>query len=542
MGAFMNGQAPGATDGPGSSVGSNDQRGAILPLMAIMLVVLMGAAAMAVDLGWLFWQSIEVQHGADAAALAGVVYEPSLRTEAHAEGMAAASENGYVDTSLGGSDTVQIVDFVDDPTAVDNDNQLRATVTHSVPTFFMKVFGLDSVAITRTAVAQYVLPIALGSPDPTLGADPSTGFLPGYFLLTQGTWSKKDHGDRFGAGCSGSNQGSGCPQNPEHRRSQNEGLLSASGGYLYGIEMPEGASALAVEIFDGPWYGGNWDSYSADKILTGDERDPGIFWFMLYGPDATPLDTTDGNELLCSVRYTPRGDRWSGGRDDDVGGWDNDWQDWADVSPQSLIGQLWDDMATSADKEPGCAASFDRGPGIYPLRIMIEDDSSTRSYNKFSLRVTTTGPNVSIYGLGDMATYANPGAGGATGTDIYLAKVLPQHAGQDLIIELFDVGDIKFGAGSDEITIVDGFGNIPDCRWESDGGESEPMGECRISAPDKRFNGQLLTITVPIPDAYTCSGNGCWFRFRYDYDPGAQVNDGSTWAVYVAGNPIRIVE
>ena len=42
MGAFMNGQAPGATDGPGSSVGSNDQRGAILPLMAIMLVVLMG--------------------------------------------------------------------------------------------------------------------------------------------------------------------------------------------------------------------------------------------------------------------------------------------------------------------------------------------------------------------------------------------------------------------------------------------------------------------------------------------------------------------
>ncbi|MCH8129195.1 MAG: hypothetical protein IIC70_04745, partial [Acidobacteria bacterium] len=69
--------------------------------MAIMLVVLMGAAAMAVDLGWLFWQSIEVQHGADAAALSWVVYEPSLRTEAHVEGMAAAAENGYVDTSLG---------------------------------------------------------------------------------------------------------------------------------------------------------------------------------------------------------------------------------------------------------------------------------------------------------------------------------------------------------------------------------------------------------------------------------------------------------
>ena len=65
---------------------------AIMPLMAIMLMVLLGAAAMAVDLGWLFWQSMEIQHGADAAALAGVVYEPSLRTEAHTEGIGGGGE------------------------------------------------------------------------------------------------------------------------------------------------------------------------------------------------------------------------------------------------------------------------------------------------------------------------------------------------------------------------------------------------------------------------------------------------------------------
>jgi hypothetical protein len=505
-------------------------------MMAAMIIVLMGVAAMAVDLGWLFWQSIEIQHSADAAALAGVVYEPNLRTEAHAEGIAAAEENGFDD---GDPDTtVTLLDFVDDPTAVESENQLRATVSHRVPTFFMKIFGLASVDITRTAVAEYVLPVALGSPDPILGADPSSGFLPGYFLLTQGTWSKKDHGDRFGAGCTDSNEGSGCPQNPEHRRSQNEGTLSASGGYLYGIDVPEGSSNLAVGIFDGPWYNGNWNQYSADKILTGDERDSGTFWYMLYGPDATPLDTTDGNELLCSVRYTPR----NTGRSQDIAGWDDDWQTWAAVSPQSLIADLWDDMATSADKEPGCAASFDRGPGIYPLRIMIEDDSSNRSYNKYSLRASTNGDAPSIYGLGDMATYFNPGAGGANGTDVYLAEVVPPHAGQDLIIEMFDVGDIKGGTGSDEITIVDGSGNIPDCNWESDDGESEPMGECRISAPDKRFNGELVTIIVPIPDDYTCSGDTCWYRFRYDYDPAAVVNDGATWAVYVGGNPIRIVE
>ena len=66
---------------------------------------------------------------------------------------------------------------------------------------------------------------------------------------------------------------------------------------------------------------------------------------MLYGPDATPLDTTDGNKLLCVVKDDPR----SPGRSVDVPGWEDDWQDWDDVSPQSLIGQLWDDMESRVE-------------------------------------------------------------------------------------------------------------------------------------------------------------------------------------------------
>ena len=38
---------------------SRREFGAILPMMAIMVVVLLGAAEMAVYLGWLFWQGIE---------------------------------------------------------------------------------------------------------------------------------------------------------------------------------------------------------------------------------------------------------------------------------------------------------------------------------------------------------------------------------------------------------------------------------------------------------------------------------------------------
>ena len=85
-----------------------------------------------------------------------------------------------------------------------------------------------------------------------------------------------------------------------------------------------------------------------------------------------------------------------------------------------------------------------------------------------------------------------------------------------------------------------GSGVLADCSWQSDDGESGSFGQCIIGAPNKRFNGELLTITIPIPEDYTCTGLGCWFKIKYVY--AAKVNDTTTWSVYVVGNPIRIVE
>ena len=93
--------------GPGASRESLreiaiDQRGAVLPLMALLLVTLLGIAGFAVDLGWVYWNSIEIQHGADSAALGGVVYVAEDPDLAEVAGIAAAAENGYIDGSLGG--------------------------------------------------------------------------------------------------------------------------------------------------------------------------------------------------------------------------------------------------------------------------------------------------------------------------------------------------------------------------------------------------------------------------------------------------------
>ena len=65
--------------------GVNPESGAAIVLVAVSMTILLGFAAFAVDFGWLYLNGIRIQHGADAAALAGVVYEPGDQTTAYRE-------------------------------------------------------------------------------------------------------------------------------------------------------------------------------------------------------------------------------------------------------------------------------------------------------------------------------------------------------------------------------------------------------------------------------------------------------------------------
>jgi hypothetical protein len=195
-------------------------------------------------------------------------------------------------------------------------------------------------------------------------------------------------------------------------------------------------------------------------------------------------------------------------------------------------------MATSPDRQ-GCAASFDRGPGIYPLRVLLEHTSSQKGKNKYSLRASTTsGPSPQVSGLGDMSIASNVEAGGAT--DFYLARVEDRNAGTMLVVELWDPGDISGGNGSDNVQIFDGFGATPDCDWTATNGDSG-TGPCVIVTGNKIFNGHLITIRIPIPENYTCTADSCWYRITYNY-PTGQITDSTTWAAYIEGNPVSLVE
>jgi hypothetical protein len=241
---------------------------------------------------------------------------------------------------------------------------------------------------------------------------------------------------------------------------------------------------------------------------------------MLYGPDPTPLDTTDGNELLCSVRYDPR-----------LPYFVNQTDTWADVDatyPGGLAA-LWDSM---------CPGGLDRGPGVYPLRVMVEA-GDTQGLNRYAMRTSATGPQPRIYGLGDMAIFAQLD-GPAGDTEFFLAEVTETYAGKTLVIELWDAGD---AGGEHSVWILDPDLNIPPCEWSATTGDSGSPAICDIATSKpgggKKYDDELITIRIAIPADYTCAAT-CWWKIHYNY-PGVTA-DTTTWSARIEGNPIRIVE
>ena len=168
-----------ADESPAENVNDNE-RGATLVLATAVLIVLLGMAAFAVDLGWLYSQRTEATKAAEAAALAGVVHMPNpsfVPWGPGAEGFDVARDiaeaKGY---DHGVNATVTPLQIAGQP------NRLRVDVSRAVPTFFMKVFGVDSVTVDTTATAEQTPPLKIGSDEPRLG-----GVSDNFFVAINGT-------------------------------------------------------------------------------------------------------------------------------------------------------------------------------------------------------------------------------------------------------------------------------------------------------------------------------------------------------------------
>ncbi|HLY02492.1 MAG TPA: pilus assembly protein TadG-related protein [Candidatus Cybelea sp.] len=126
------------------------QRGAVLPLVAICLAVLMGFAALAIDVGYLEYQQQVQQSATDAAALGGAQSaftntcgNPSAASSA---AVTDAALNGYASAYVQATSPPSTGPYAGVACAV------AVTITKTKPTFFMQVFGFNGMAESTQAV------------------------------------------------------------------------------------------------------------------------------------------------------------------------------------------------------------------------------------------------------------------------------------------------------------------------------------------------------------------------------------------------------
>jgi len=498
------------------------ENGVVLVLTALSMVILMGMAAFAVDLGWLYYSQLNVRKAAEAAALAGVVHmplpacsDPVLGTEPYDVALSIASTHGY---NHGANATVA-------PSKGANCNQLTVSIGSTVDTFFMRVFGRDAFNINETATAEQLPPLKIGSDESYLGEDPTDPARDrDFFLAISGRDRGKGQGDAYSALWYDGSHGGDYDSNVEHEHPS----------YWYAVEVVPGSSSegqsVAIQIYDGVVHdqdgdgngnnqdGPTWDWQYGENAGSPDARQDGsetVTLFRVYAPDATPNDWKDNSTLLCSTDYHGLGDG----------------------QYESAAENAWDTICTI----PNAAA------GIYVVEVSVT--GNTNVINGFSMRTIVGGSSYNdtqVYGLGAMSLWQFD-----TGSNpvFKIARLDEVYAGSELIISLWDVSDIGTSA---TITFGNPNGSAPinsiDCtvqtRSESGGGASgygsdSGGANCRLAFTDRQYNNRWIDFRFDVPGDYTCSGGDCWVYVSYAVS--GSITDRTTWTASVNGQPIHLV-
>jgi hypothetical protein len=141
--------------------GRRDERGAVLIITAILMVVLLGIAAFAVDLGYAYESRRQVQNSADAAALGAAQDLPDLpTTESDAKSLSLTNlPHGSFPWSTC-ADSGSLAVSAPDTNCVSYDTsftRVRVRVPEqSMPTFFGRVLGVSSTSTWASATARVV--------------------------------------------------------------------------------------------------------------------------------------------------------------------------------------------------------------------------------------------------------------------------------------------------------------------------------------------------------------------------------------------------
>lgn len=565
-------------------------------MTALVLVPLLGFAGFAVDVGGWYARASSLQRAADAASLAGVVWQPDF-SQAESEARAAAARNGFTH----GVDGITVEVFDAGP------NQIEVRITDTDADLYFAGLFVDNVSIGRSSTSEYVKSVPMGSPENYLGNDPIQGNSPNLWLATFGPQTSKRSGDRYHTEvcgvaifCSGSVNDEFTPE-----------------GYFFTVSVTGvQAAPLNFEIFDAvhhdyedlcsagflfndgtvgaeAWYSGNVDglaNYPEERYEKGGAGNPGgAAWcpgdnglvgnyemtVIVRAPDGTPFDNTD-NPVVCWTR-------WGNDEPADQAEFVTDLLDPTGRQPvasSSAAGYSVPGAASMPFRDyfrefaNVCSVS---SPviGDYVVQIRTNADATnptvwdtsinTQGRNRYSMKVGfgastsgTYGSGVSISADGRLPMFVNvpPGARSSCAgspTCFYIARVLPEWAGQQLQLDVFDLTD----GSSIDVAFVpppdSGLGSFGSCDFIffPEGGGSVDLNESNCVATyaanpqlqNGGSNGDSIAALIDIPVGYTCnsaSAFGCWVTAQLSFN--GTPSDTTTWSANVTGDPIRLIE
>jgi Putative Flp pilus-assembly TadE/G-like len=590
----------------GSENQSADERGLVVVWLAIMLTVLLGVSALAIDVA--YWQVTKnrEQRAADAASLAGAVSFPGNGTAANASAADLAASNGYdagstvTPVPAGGTCTMPTgSDTTVCGGAGDQAYQYKVTVLKRVNNYFGNIFGIPSTVVRATAQAEYLKPLTMGSPSNQFGNDPDSvtswplngvsPTYPNFWANIAGGNSPKPNGDAYAAGaCDGATDG--CSGS-----GANMNLDKKPGGYYYAVDFTS-ASTVNLQAFDPAFVAvgdtcgagnlagasalpsvpnypqgdnpGNQPDWAKRYSAATNQADPGFQYCTGDVLFANPPPITTFTVLKASVPGDPNSAQpvsgcppityqgYSGPLAALLGSGGSTpgesaplatyFRQWVDLCPGPIAGQAGDEYF-----------------------IEVTTDANSSGHNRYAVRgVTTSGSAapVSVAGNTYMGIYANVAA---QLTRFYLARVPSAAAHHTLVLNFFDIGD---ATGQGTLTIVppaDATVNgtplsaFSDCTWSglngsgakgfdfstplSPWGPPGPISGCQITGVNdvhNNWNAQWSTVTIPIPAGYTCDdGDPNGCWVKIDYlFPTGGITDTTSWNAFLLGDPVRLVK
>jgi hypothetical protein len=544
------------------------QAGQIVVIFAVMLTVLIGLVGIAIDTTYAWREALQVQRAADSAALAGVVYMPGDYTTAKSIAQNAASKNGFPD---GGINTVS-------PTSTVDPRELDVTITTQVPTFFVRIFGINAFSESRTGKAVYVMPVAMGSPlayygvgcfilqsgtpPPCNGTGTGASGLTASGLATGPSWtgSLGSLGAWGAIIAKGGNQQNGdayAPANNNGSPFSGSNSNYRPSGYYYTVALPSGGG---IKIFDPGFCAMGTNSSGSGNYGAGDH------WIGSSGtgyPFSTYYTLWDThNQPINTAAWTIVGGTYTGSTFENNVGYDSS----NGSNPGSATANTGGCTAANGHNTwwswPGAQGL---GAGTYEVQVQTTNpnnasiNQNTSAENMFALEASGTG--ATVYGQSNMCVYNNlQWTSGTSYQQFYLGKVdRATGAGKTIEIDLFDVGDITAGGtlsvlspnGSGGTQTTATFSFTTDSNWgvAAGGGGIGPQSGTNVtsiathsSSQSSNYNNTWIRILIPLPTSYGSGGlwQGGWWQIQYALTGGGG-NDTTTWAVNVLGNPVHLV-